>query len=544
MALTANEYARFEGAFDEVIAVDLGPQKQRIFLSKKLACQESDFIKAATHARWNATGRVAVDLSDEDLAIFGLFARWIYNRSVWVGLLRPTDIRYLRIKAEDVNLLDQILVSAYLLGQKILSSRFQDAVVSTIAKRFRSNITNMSPENVSLAFDGTPQYSSLRRVIVAQFLWLDSQHRGAALDDSYPPELFLELGQTAFSGQHSRVTRPLDPFSGKGICNFHQHKEEEDCSAYCTVCGIYKGCIKKDAETFLKPHSPIQIGPEHRVFYAPDAFACYYSQENARLGMPRPSELSSSAFELLLQMRAMNLRLMDIFGVIFNEGTEEQEMDALLIKLIDLYQVGRCFGLLNLMNDTIEAVLSWTKVAKRLPSKKAIDYTFALLGPAQAISSHENSTNMLKLLAMLSAWSAEISTCTNVDFLQTLALAQTSIRDTVNELGQLQLHFAPNSIVPPWEGKHLCKYFHIHSETTPCHIITELEEHVELAAANYQSRTTPDRGLSCRDRHDIWVATVDWHFQMRMEDLRRNLEAEDDNAEGADESPKKRQRPS
>lgn len=369
MALTASEYARFEGAFDEVIAVDLGPQKQRTFLSKKLACQESDFIKAATHARWNVAGREAVDLSDEDLAIFGLFARWTYNRSIWVGLPRPADVRGLRIETAEVNLLDKILVSAYLFGQKILSSRFQDAVISTIAKRFRSNNKNMSPENVALAFDGTPEHSSLRRVIVAQFLWADPQPGREDLINSYPPELFLELGKTAFSGQRFRSTRPSDPFFGKGMCDFHHHKEEEDCSAYCTVCGIYEGCTKKDAETFLKPHSPIRIGSDNRVFYAPDAFACYYSQESARIGMPRPSELSSSAFELLLQMRAMNLRLMDIFGVICNERTGQQEMDAWLIKLIDLYQAGRCFGLLNLMNDTIEAVLTWTKVAKRLPSK-------------------------------------------------------------------------------------------------------------------------------------------------------------------------------
>lgn len=270
--------------------------------------------------------------------------------------------------------------------------------------------------------------------------------------------------------------------------------------------------------------------------------------------MPRLSELSSSAFELLLQMRAMNLRLMDIFGLICNEGTGRQEMDAWLIKLIDLYQVGRGFGLLNLMNDTIEAVLSWTKVAKRLPSSKAIAYAFALLGPAQAISSHESTTNMLKLLAMLFAWSAEISTCTNVDFLQTLAVAQSCIRDTVENMGQLHIQPAPSAVVSPWDGKTLCKYFHIHSETTPCYKFTKSEERGELAKANHLSRTKglqPGQNWPYLEdykkatRHGRWVATIDQLFLKRVEDLQRNLQIEDDNnAEGVDEPPRKRQRSS
>lgn len=155
---------------------------------------------------------------------------------------------------------------------------------------------------------------------------------------------------------------------------------------------------------------------------------------------------------------------------------------------------------------------------------------------------------MLKLLAMLFAWSAEISTCTNVDFLQTLAVAQSSIRDTVNDLGQLELQSGPQPVVSPWDGKYLCKYFHIHSETTPCHKLTEFKERSEIATARYLSQLTgfiPGRGSLKAARHERWVATVDRHFQKRTKDLRRNLEMEDDNnAAGADEPPRKRQRSS
>ncbi|KAF1356980.1 hypothetical protein BDV97DRAFT_343194 [Delphinella strobiligena] len=230
MAITTPELSRSDSVVNELLVFEVGPERKRI-----ISCNESAFIKTATLSRWNRPDRDSIDLTDEALSDFSIFAHWIHDGTILFKLSRqkhPIIYNFGESRNSDPKLeqIDSRLISAYILGQKLLAPRFQDAVLSALATRLRhAGSKVISATNVSLAYDNTHETSPLRRFMVAVFLESSyDTNVGKTYHHEFIAELALVQAQRDLYTSFPFLPSPRPyPHPIDIICRFDHHGSEK-----------------------------------------------------------------------------------------------------------------------------------------------------------------------------------------------------------------------------------------------------------------------------------------------------------------------------
>lgn len=182
--------------------ITVGTSKEPFHIHESVLCTSSHFFKAAMSGSWKESTEHTIELPEDDPKAFAVYSHWLYFAKI-PGLLQVAK------KGESAKQSAQEyydLVSAYVLGDKLLDAKFQNSVIDAIIDTwFTADIRDgkvyfPDADAVSHAYNNTTESSKLRQMLVALYLhaagyqWLSEKH---------PKEFLLSVAK-GFAGR----TRP------------------------------------------------------------------------------------------------------------------------------------------------------------------------------------------------------------------------------------------------------------------------------------------------------------------------------------------------
>ncbi|CAN9133150.1 unnamed protein product [Alternaria alternata] len=135
----------------ETIAVQVGNEVIHVY--ECLISSSSEFFKNATKPEWRTESR-PVDLSDEQSDISKRYCQWLYTGFIAPGLLVGNF---------------ECLAYMYVLGEKIVDHKFQNAVIQAMMSDMGRMNVAPNLETVKIIYDGTTEESVARRLFVDSY---------------------------------------------------------------------------------------------------------------------------------------------------------------------------------------------------------------------------------------------------------------------------------------------------------------------------------------------------------------------------------------
>ncbi|KAL5371983.1 hypothetical protein PMIN06_012600 [Paraphaeosphaeria minitans] len=108
-----------------------------------------------------------IELPDDTVDTVSDYVKWLYAGSMPLTLYKAGAKDKREKVAEEAEKIFVLLAEAYVFGEKIVDTKYKNAVVRTVAAAQESSQWNMGPESVDIVYSGTPSGSPLRRLIAA-----------------------------------------------------------------------------------------------------------------------------------------------------------------------------------------------------------------------------------------------------------------------------------------------------------------------------------------------------------------------------------------
>jgi hypothetical protein len=160
--LHANLSQRLRGRTVDIV---VGAQQEVFSVHERLVRASSSFFDKAMAGDWKESQQRTIHLPDDEPEIFALYVHWLYYGTLPVFCDEPG----LPGNSEYLN-----LVKAYVLGDKILDSRYQDEAIDAIVEKCQSKAqdgANWFPvgEVIRYAFDNTNESAPIRELLVDMY---------------------------------------------------------------------------------------------------------------------------------------------------------------------------------------------------------------------------------------------------------------------------------------------------------------------------------------------------------------------------------------
>lgn len=187
---------------------------QDFAVHENVVTARSDFVRTALRGDWKEARERVIPLPDDDPASFGLYASYLYFHRI------PSDT--FGTAEKDVEY--QLLVRAYILGERFMDTHFQDAVIDSIIQKLRlTKLFDIRLTNV--VYDNTPPDSPLRRLWQDVYVWsgnpnwLDENNVG----DFVHAEFALDLSKYQMILARGQVPQFAPYMGGAWTCGYHEH---------------------------------------------------------------------------------------------------------------------------------------------------------------------------------------------------------------------------------------------------------------------------------------------------------------------------------
>ena len=171
---------------------------------------------------WKEGQDRTIALPDDSADVVSLHVDWVYSNRILSRTSSPSN--------ENDSGEIQLLVHAFVFGEKIQDGRFKDALIDAMIKstlhRDKDGMRWFpGVSTVNIAYEGTPPGSPLRRLMID--LWARNggeKWARSGLDSAFLIDLVGELfvNQKSHFGSH-----PTD--GGTSTCSHHQHGEDHLC---------------------------------------------------------------------------------------------------------------------------------------------------------------------------------------------------------------------------------------------------------------------------------------------------------------------------
>lgn len=173
-----------------VIKVVVGPHdaSRTFFVHEKLVVERAPFFERALNGQWKESDDKLVELPDDDPDVFFLYLQLLYTTKLHTRSNEPnkTSREYKR------------LVKLYVLAEKLQDVQTRNIVIEAMIAKTRDE-ESFPPSSIHLIYDGTPEGSPLRKLVVDLFtdfaLPVDIQRiqRIKARERMPPQDFFLDL---------------------------------------------------------------------------------------------------------------------------------------------------------------------------------------------------------------------------------------------------------------------------------------------------------------------------------------------------------------
>jgi len=208
----------------EAVTLLIGPDRKAFVVHKALLVNTCDYFKKATSGEWIESRSNVHTLDDVNVQVFEMFMRWLYS-----GVLRCLDL-------ED---LDQLLVQAWALGDRLQSCRLKNVVMTALAKdwnRYRDGYP-LSMTVALMAYDLSPPNAKIRQLTKRKFSLHAGDGRQVDSASTINHDLLVDLcnemsnviGKVRGGG---RKAVGIKHEIARDVCStYHEHPDGHRCTA-------------------------------------------------------------------------------------------------------------------------------------------------------------------------------------------------------------------------------------------------------------------------------------------------------------------------
>lgn len=215
-----------------MITIVMGSPGNRVTdfaIHRELITRRSAFIREALNKNWKEAKTGIIRLPEDEDDIFALYHAWLYTGYIDSRGEAPDDGGIGQDNDMFTSKEYEKLAKCYILGDKLLDTRFKDCTVDCILSVLR--VSRKFDHSLSgLVFDNTLAGSPLRE------LWLDIYTLCGSpnwLKDSgeYPQDFLLELGRRSMRGQSQFESSDQVGRLKQGAhtlfetCRYHEHED-------------------------------------------------------------------------------------------------------------------------------------------------------------------------------------------------------------------------------------------------------------------------------------------------------------------------------
>ncbi|KAI9661303.1 MAG: hypothetical protein M1821_009630 [Bathelium mastoideum] len=210
----------------EIVEVKVGNSTKPFHVHQSKLCSNSEYFKAALNNNWQKSESLHAELPEDDGEVFGVYVNWLYSRKV--EAFRGLDVGWSKSY--------EILIEAFILGDKLLDIDFKDAVVDAIVHltmKPDANGTWAIPpgKNVSRLYERTLKGSKARRMMVdlhvmsATPRMFDSEE----MKDEYCFDFVVELLRAMFEESRDPQGKANTLLRWRNQCQYHEHGTGNPC---------------------------------------------------------------------------------------------------------------------------------------------------------------------------------------------------------------------------------------------------------------------------------------------------------------------------
>ena len=174
-------------------------EMETLSVHQGVLCKSSEFFRRMMKPEWTGSRDCpnTIELSNETGDTVSDYVKWLYGGIVPCILYKADKDDKREKVAEEAEKVFVLLAEAYVFGEKILDSKYKNAVVRTVVAAKESSQWSMGPESVDIVYSGTPSGSLLRRFIAESFARLahDDTAKGVGwmtFIDGYPKEALAD----------------------------------------------------------------------------------------------------------------------------------------------------------------------------------------------------------------------------------------------------------------------------------------------------------------------------------------------------------------
>ncbi|QDS75942.1 hypothetical protein FKW77_003205 [Venturia effusa] len=213
---------------------------ENFIVHEELIRAQSPFFEAAMARDWPESKARLVTLDTDSPDVFGLYVNWIYRHRIYLEPLPTTsaghDVPEVvpngggTVSDEVLELFrarHNLLVRAYILGDKILDRDFQDAVIDGLIDFSRRR--NVWPiRQVKVIFENTLEKSPLRTLLVhmCSFNKHADRFKDPAFMQYLTAEALFDIAADLMDNRDHRRDEFDAPFWGNNLCRYHIHEKE------------------------------------------------------------------------------------------------------------------------------------------------------------------------------------------------------------------------------------------------------------------------------------------------------------------------------
>ncbi|KAH6870637.1 hypothetical protein BKA58DRAFT_440178 [Alternaria rosae] len=168
----------------------------RLNVHRGVLCKSSEFFQNAVKPEWTTEGERVVNLPEDSAPLVTGYVKWLYHDKITIKLYEARK-HTTEERADEAEKVFILLAEAYVFGEKIIDAKYKNAVIETIIAACEASSWNMGPESVSIAYEGTPPGSPLRRMIaesIAYKAFVDSKEGVGWLHfiEGYPRDVLVD----------------------------------------------------------------------------------------------------------------------------------------------------------------------------------------------------------------------------------------------------------------------------------------------------------------------------------------------------------------
>lgn len=175
------------------MTIVVGAERKPFIVHELIICASSPFFKNAMSGPWKESSEHTVDLPEDEPKVFALYCHWLYYATIPVRIEDPTKGR----PGQRANKEYRELIGAYVLGDKLLDTKFQNSVIDALLET--CSATNTQDGNryypgidgIKDAYKKTNESSKIRSLFVD--MWVSKANVNWFESADYPKEFLISV---------------------------------------------------------------------------------------------------------------------------------------------------------------------------------------------------------------------------------------------------------------------------------------------------------------------------------------------------------------